>query len=383
MNGYRIEAADKCGSDTTIGDLWGKLASNEKPTGEGLHGPEGFPRLESVAAVEFSSEPDLRALDNLRGLLSTSQNVGTDWVHNLTLGEAAELLEIAVGQSPSGRLIDQAPATCARCGGQLSDEDRAWRRGWCESCRTSAIDLPDQTTPSRIVPAIGLDDPEHPTFVDFSTAIKYYPILKCSNEESSMPFIRHPNWADRYFFILCILNSLDGRWFIQGEPARSRQEWQTRIRLGKNLTIFVQVMPELAASLLMKAELDLPPGLAARVQTIASGGSLPQFPGPRTQAASGEAPLSTEWVGSNPDEHPRDDTSIELPDLVTLDQAASLVHKTKRALEYYKTKGSLPAPYTEGSGGKAALYDWRTLRPWLTDQFGMPLPEKFPRLKKS
>ena len=32
MNGYRIEAADKCGSDTTIGDLWGKLASNEKPT---------------------------------------------------------------------------------------------------------------------------------------------------------------------------------------------------------------------------------------------------------------------------------------------------------------------------------------------------------------
>jgi hypothetical protein len=32
MHGYRTEAADEGGSDTTIGDLWGKLASNEKPT---------------------------------------------------------------------------------------------------------------------------------------------------------------------------------------------------------------------------------------------------------------------------------------------------------------------------------------------------------------
>jgi hypothetical protein len=72
----------------------------------------------------------------------------------------------------------------------------------------------------------------------------------------------------------------------------------------------------------------------------------------------------------------------ELPDLVTLDQAAAHVHKTKRALEYYKTKGKLPEPYAEGGAGKAALYDWRILGPWLTNQFGIPLPDKFPRPRK-
>ena len=67
--------------------------------------------------------------------------------------------------------------------------------------------------------------------------------------------------------------------------------------------------------------------------------------------------------------------------LVTLDQAAAIVNKSKRALEYYKTKGTLPEPAVEGGGGKAALYDWTILGPWLTEQFGIDLPERFPGRK--
>jgi hypothetical protein len=72
--------------------------------------------------------------------------------------------------------------------------------------------------------------------------------------------------------------------------------------------------------------------------------------------------------------------SIEVnpADLVTLDQVAGMVHKSKRALEYHKTKGTLPEPVVEGGAGKAALYDWKVIRPWLTQEFGIPLPERFP-----
>ncbi|MFI5457595.1 MAG: hypothetical protein ACHRXM_19305, partial [Isosphaerales bacterium] len=67
----------------------------------------------------------------------------------------------------------------------------------------------------------------------------------------------------------------------------------------------------------------------------------------------------------------------ELPDLVTLDQAAARVHRSKRTLERYKTKGTLPEPTVEGGGGKFALYDWKIMRPWLTKEFGVILPERF------
>lgn len=73
----------------------------------------------------------------------------------------------------------------------------------------------------------------------------------------------------------------------------------------------------------------------------------------------------------------------ELPDLVTLDQAAAAVHKSKRALEYHKSKGTLPAPFVEGGAGKASLYDWKLIGPWLAREFGIPQPEKFPRPRES
>src|SRR5262249_24574311 len=64
-------------------------------------------------------------------------------------------------------------------------------------------------------------------------------------------------------------------------------------------------------------------------------------------------------------------------DLVTLSQAASIVHRHKRTLEYYKTKGVLPDPAVEGGGGKPHLYDWKVMRPWLDEHFGVKLPETF------
>jgi hypothetical protein len=98
---------------------------------------------------------------------------------------------------------------------------------------------------------------------------------------------------------------------------------------------------------------------------------------PATPPPSGKPTPEAEKPDSKPE------APAELPDLVTLDQAAAMVHKTKRALEYYKTEGTLPDPFKEGGGGKAALYDWRILGPWLTDQFGIPLPAKYPRHRES
>jgi hypothetical protein len=68
----------------------------------------------------------------------------------------------------------------------------------------------------------------------------------------------------------------------------------------------------------------------------------------------------------------------DLPDLVTLDQAAASVHTSKRTLERHKTSGTLPQPKVKGGGGKSAQYDWKVMRPWLEQTFGMKLPERFP-----
>lgn len=65
------------------------------------------------------------------------------------------------------------------------------------------------------------------------------------------------------------------------------------------------------------------------------------------------------------------------PDLVTLDEAAAMVHRSKKTLERYLAK--MPAPYVQGGGGKPSLWKWDELRPWLEQQFVPDLPERFPR----
>jgi hypothetical protein len=66
------------------------------------------------------------------------------------------------------------------------------------------------------------------------------------------------------------------------------------------------------------------------------------------------------------------------PQLVTLDQAAAVAHKSKAALRKYVRKG-MPSPRGgRGHGGQAYLYDWAELRPWLEAKFGLKLPDRFP-----
>jgi hypothetical protein len=63
-------------------------------------------------------------------------------------------------------------------------------------------------------------------------------------------------------------------------------------------------------------------------------------------------------------------------ELVTLDQIAAAVHKSKRTLENYKDE--MPTPTVKGGGGRAALWPWREIKPWLEGIFGVPLPNRFP-----
>jgi hypothetical protein len=81
-------------------------------------------------------------------------------------------------------------------------------------------------------------------------------------------------------------------------------------------------------------------------------------------------------------EVPRDGETADLPadspDMVTLDQAAAAVHSNKRTLERMKDREGFPAPAVKGKPGRAYLYDWSRLRPWLESEFNIRLPEKFP-----
>ena len=61
--------------------------------------------------------------------------------------------------------------------------------------------------------------------------------------------------------------------------------------------------------------------------------------------------------------------------LVTLQQVAPLIHRQKRTLERYLR--SMPLPTVQGSGGKASLWRWSELGPWLEKQFEIPMPKKF------
>ena len=66
------------------------------------------------------------------------------------------------------------------------------------------------------------------------------------------------------------------------------------------------------------------------------------------------------------------------PDLVTLNQAASYVKRSKQTLEHYKKRGDIPPPMYTGGKGKPDLWDWRTLRPCLERLYNMKLPVVFP-----
>ena len=74
------------------------------------------------------------------------------------------------------------------------------------------------------------------------------------------------------------------------------------------------------------------------------------------------------------------DAEDRIPQYVTLDQAAGIVKRSKRTLEKKLTRRNnpLPPPDIEGGGGKANEWDWAKLRPFLEQEYGKKLPEKFP-----
>jgi hypothetical protein len=57
--------------------------------------------------------------------------------------------------------------------------------------------------------------------------------------------------------------------------------------------------------------------------------------------------------------------------LVTLDQAAASVGKSKRTLERLRRK--MPPPTIPGGGGRAAQWEWDVIRPWLEARFKVGL----------
>ncbi len=62
--------------------------------------------------------------------------------------------------------------------------------------------------------------------------------------------------------------------------------------------------------------------------------------------------------------------------LVSLDQIAAIARRRKRGLDRYR-KG-MPRPIEPGGHGRAALWAWSDVRPWLETTFGRPFPETFP-----
>ncbi len=101
--------------------------------------------------------------------------------------------------------------------------------------------------------------------------------------------------------------------------------------------------------------------------------SLADLPQQKAFPAPGWEPMELD----GPRKQLQRESVAKLPDRVTLDQAAAAVHRKKRTLERRKTEGTLPPPTVEGGGGKPDLWDWTVLRPWLQNEFGVILPERF------
>jgi len=93
--------------------------------------------------------------------------------------------------------------------------------------------------------------------------------------------------------------------------------------------------------------------------------------------------VSQPYTPIMPDPGPSPELPYSPSDLVTLDQAAGKVHRSKRTLERYKTKGTMPAPAVEGGGGRPDLWEWKTLGPWLEQTFGIKQPDRFPGKRES
>jgi hypothetical protein len=262
---------------------------------------------------------------------------------------------------------------CARCAQPLSDKDVLEQRGWCESCRWSPISYPDRTLPPNIVDALALDDHARPTFLDLTDATTYHLFINRFDAEAIMPSIRTTDCRDRKFFFSRLLRTSDGRWFARGGFAASRDAWQNLVSRGFAYDEVLQIGPEQAAAFLMQAKIELPPELAAMVQAIALPKIVAHTREGRTNAGEAQA-LAEERKGTCSEGIDLPEASVGLPDLVTLDQAAALVNRSKSALRHYRAKG-MPAPVVRGKKGQPNEYRLSEMLPWLEKTFNRRFPD--------
>lgn len=74
--------------------------------------------------------------------------------------------------------------------------------------------------------------------------------------------------------------------------------------------------------------------------------------------------------------HPPKDPPI---DAVTLLQIAAICQKSKRTMERLQAKcEDFPQPLSQGAGGKASVWSWAVIRPFLEKHLERKLPEVFP-----
>jgi hypothetical protein len=97
-------------------------------------------------------------------------------------------------------------------------------------------------------------------------------------------------------------------------------------------------------------------------------------------AASDATPASPAF---QPQQHtPLTSPATPAEQYVTLDQAATLVNRSKKTLErrLYNPRTGMPLPAVEGGGGRPHEWLWSELRPWLEQEFGRRLPERLLRV---
>jgi hypothetical protein len=122
----------------------------------------------------------------------------------------------------------------------------------------------------------------------------------------------------------------------------------------------IATMREMADRAAAEAQCDLRESEAAGVA------EEPESPAPVVRMAT--TPSSNRAAG--------DGKPVKPLDLVTLNQAAAIVCHKKRSLEKYGKR--LPTPHVKGGSGKAHLYDWDVMRPWLEAEYHVSLPARYP-----
>ncbi len=132
---------------------------------------------------------------------------------------------------------------------------------------------------------------------------------------------------------------------------------------------------------------DATPAAPTRPPGSDRSAAVPADPPRADGRANGPAPPpcaeseNLEVTGELPDvrlatrgKNPPDNASDELPEVVTLDQAAALVNRMADGLRHYRKRG-MPKPFVRGTKGKPNEYLWSEMRPWLETTFDRKIPE--------